>query len=371
MLSNSASLDPYVPTPGAAPSSTAYYGPRFDYDPVTLLPRGLLVEEQRTNLALTSSFGTLAGSAGSQYPSGTGWSNLFNTGGTRTYVPSAVFSGAQAMDIASVSTARSVIAFSFAAASSTTYAVSFYVESVSGVTGTVSYATGVLGTGGTTNAIIAPTTPGRYTYTFTTGTGAGTVDVRFGIGAAGNESGSLRISNVQVEVGAFATSYIPTIASTVTRSADVAAITGSLFSQWYNQSEGAFIVDAAISSADNLGNRFASQVDAGTDATRMVVTFDAAGQVAVDVSSVRQALLDGGTPSIGSANRVGYSYRLNDFALSLNGGSVATDTAGSVPVTTILRIGSGPTGSVFGGHIRSIRYVPVRAADFQLQQVTT
>jgi len=33
-LSDSASLDPYVPTPGAAPSSTAFYGPRFDFDPV-------------------------------------------------------------------------------------------------------------------------------------------------------------------------------------------------------------------------------------------------------------------------------------------------------------------------------------------------
>ena len=53
-LSDSASLDPYVPTPGAAPSSTAFYGPRFDFDPVTLQPRCLIVEEQRTNLLVRS-----------------------------------------------------------------------------------------------------------------------------------------------------------------------------------------------------------------------------------------------------------------------------------------------------------------------------
>ena len=35
----------YTPT-----TSAAVYGPRFDYDPVTLAARGLLVEEQRTNL---------------------------------------------------------------------------------------------------------------------------------------------------------------------------------------------------------------------------------------------------------------------------------------------------------------------------------
>src|SRR3982751_4732336 len=35
-------------------ASAASGAPRFDYDPVTLAPRGLLLEEQRTNLALYS-----------------------------------------------------------------------------------------------------------------------------------------------------------------------------------------------------------------------------------------------------------------------------------------------------------------------------
>lgn len=53
-LSDSASLDPYSYNTGAAPTSTAYYGPRFDYDPVTLAPKGLLIEEQRINILLNS-----------------------------------------------------------------------------------------------------------------------------------------------------------------------------------------------------------------------------------------------------------------------------------------------------------------------------
>ena len=53
-LSDSASLDPYVYNFGAAPTSSAYYGPRFDYDPVTLAPKGLLIEEQRINILLNS-----------------------------------------------------------------------------------------------------------------------------------------------------------------------------------------------------------------------------------------------------------------------------------------------------------------------------
>ena len=53
-LSDSASLDAYVPNNGAAPTAAAYYGPRLDYDPVTLQPKGFLVEEARTNLLLRS-----------------------------------------------------------------------------------------------------------------------------------------------------------------------------------------------------------------------------------------------------------------------------------------------------------------------------
>ena len=45
---------------------------------------------------------------------------------------------------------------------------------------------------------------------------------------------------IQVESGAFATSYIPTIGSTRTRAADNASITGKNFSEWYRQDEGSF-----------------------------------------------------------------------------------------------------------------------------------
>ena len=38
----------------------------------------------------------------------------------------------------------------------------------------------------------------------------------------------------QVEVGSFATSYIPTTDSAVTRAADLAEISGTNFSSWYN-----------------------------------------------------------------------------------------------------------------------------------------
>ena len=44
----------YLPLAVTETTSAAVYGPRFDYDPVTKVSRGLLIEEQRTNLVLYS-----------------------------------------------------------------------------------------------------------------------------------------------------------------------------------------------------------------------------------------------------------------------------------------------------------------------------
>ena len=352
----------------AATTYTRNYGglfpPRFDYDPVTLAPKGLLIEEQRTNLALTSTFATLAGSAGSQYPSGTGWLNYLNTGGTRTFVASSVFAGSQAMDIASVSAARNFIGFSFTPSASTTYTVSFYVESVSGATGIVAYATGTLGTGGSTNNVTAPTTTGRYSYTFTTGTAPGTVDLRFGIGCSTNESGSIRISNVQCEAGAFATSYIPTVASQVTRTADVATITGANFSQWFNAAEGSFVVEAVTPTTGS----YAAYISNGNETDYLGSRFGSSGTAFVTATG---GALQANIGTTAGTAKIAAAYKANDFAVSVNGGAVATDTAGTVPTVNQMRLGAAFAGGVnINGHIRSIKYFPTRLSNTQLQALT-
>jgi hypothetical protein len=191
--------------------------------------------------------------------------------------------------------------------------------------------------------------------------------VRFGIGAAGNESGSLRISNVQVEAGAFATSYIPTIASTVTRSADVATITGSLFSQWYRQPEGTLIAEFSgpsggypVNMTDGTNNNATGLVYLTGTTLRGITVVSGSGRF-VDMTA-------SASPAI---NKTAYGYRLNDLGGSTNGGTVLTNTTAPIPTLDRMFIGTFSNFSYLNGHIRSIRYVPVRAADFQLQQVTT
>jgi hypothetical protein len=382
MLSNSASLDPYVPTPGAAPSSTAYYGPRFDYDPVTLQPRGLLIEEARTNLLTYSE----------QFDNAA-WATKTNI----TITPNAGTSptGAPTADLVDDGTAAGAQHKLFGAPytfSATAYTYSVYAKYNSMqwfqlliTDGTTNFyanfdvLNGAVGSKqASTTSTITSVGGGWYRCTMTMTTAATTGNYQIGFldidraSFAPTYAGANRlilIWGAQLEAGAFATSYIPTIASTVTRSADVATITGSLFSQWYNQSEGGFIVEAdTVQSVDPS----ATAASDGTLNNRIQLFFGAASHLFVRVGGVTQADLDAGSITLNTPAKLAAAYKLNDFAASLNGGAAVTDTSGSLPTADRLSIGTNPSAAAqLNGHIRSIRYVPVRAADFQLQQVTT
>ena len=60
----------------------------------------------------------------------------------------------------------------------------------------------------------------------------------------GDGASGIYIWGAQVELGSFPTSYIPTVASEVTRAADVAQIAGANFSSWYNQNEGTMLINS-------------------------------------------------------------------------------------------------------------------------------
>jgi hypothetical protein len=368
MLSNSASLDPYVPTPGAAPSSTAYYGPRFDYDPVTLLPRGLLIEEQRVN-SLTYS---------EQFDDAS-WVKVSATISANSATAP---NGTMTADRVTLTGAGGRIQ---RAVTTTSSAVSLYVKYVSGTglwsidtngavaadTTIFNVQTGTIVSTGANNSgtTIVALANGWYRISTVRGATAGTT-LYFGLSAGSSSGDEILIWGAQLEAGAFATSYIPTIASTVTRSADVATITGSLFSQWYNQSAGSFIVVAdspGVSGAANI-----TTVDDGTLNERIRILTDVLDpKVIVTDGGVTQANIDAGAITALQPFNMSAAYALNDIAACLNGGSVGTDTSATLPTVTILRAGADSAGNYLNGHIRSIRYVPVRAADFQLQQVTT
>ena len=349
-LSDSASVDPYVYQPVAAPTSTAYYGPRFDYDPVTLAPKGLLIEEQRTNLLLNS---VMAG--GGSAP--TSFSQPTGTGSSAPVVSTVSTIGTAYSQTAIAQ--RPFIETGFTATGGTTYAVSFIVESVSGgllnsqilngastpVTAYflngVSVAASDFATTGKLTAIITPST-------------SGSTLTRFGVGVTGNVTGTLRFSCPQIEAGAFATSYIPTGASQVTRAADSASMIGNNFARWYTQGVGTIFSQfdtpasgnrPVVSIDDNTANNMIRLRTETTDPYFRVVTGGAA-----------QADLDVGTVAANTIYKMAGGFGSNSFLSCINAGTVGSDTSGTIPTVDRLRIGSDQAGAYLNGHIARTAY---------------
>ena len=364
-LSDSGSLDPYVPTPGAAPTSAAYYGPRFDYDPVTLAAKGLLIEEARTNLLLRT---TLAG--GGDPP--TGWTKPIGTGtGTATV---SIF-GANDGAVAYTQTATAQRPFyqqTVTTVASTVYTISMRIEAVSGLT--YSDIIGVSGVAQSAYRLNGATVSGAATaqtgFIECVFTASGTpMDIRIGIGLNGSATGSVTFSRPQLEAGAFATSYIPTVASTVTRSADVATLTGSNFAPWYNQTAGTVVWsgDFAV-----IGSNRLVSIDAGASA-RTADIYPVAPNAVVyyKTSDATQTQIGTGV-SVNTVCRVAVAIKADDYIGALNGTTGGADTAtGGVAVADRMSIGHWNSGGFLNGHIRSVTYYPDRLSNTQLQSLTT
>jgi hypothetical protein len=177
----------------------------------------------------------------------------------------------------------------------------------------------------------------------------------------------------QAENGAFATSYIPTVASQVTRTADQTSIVAPNFAPWYNQSEGTFVVSYDVGSTASALPKTTAVVHDGTTSNRIYGYLNVGGPpvVLVTTGGAVQASLVAASVSADTVNQMAFAYRDNDVALSSNGGAVLTDTSATMPTVDQLGVGGfTPTAAFLNGHIRSIRYYPTRLSNAQLQALT-
>jgi hypothetical protein len=368
--------------------TAAINAPRFDFDPTTLAPRGFLIEEQRTNTIRNSTgVGAVAGTPGT-VP--TNWAaGSSGSGVTREIVGTGTESGVPYIDIRYFGTPTSTfatnIAFegtnTIAAASGQTWTESLYVKLQAGSFVGTQTTISILGTDGTSGlesfgSANITSTPSNLVESrlslAATLTNALTTNVqprlRLSLTSGVPFDITLRIGLPQMEQGTFATSAIPTTTAQVTRTADLAVMTGTQFSPWYNQSEGTIVVSG--DSVRPIGLSPATRIfqfDDGTSADN--IRSAGASTLQVIDGGVTQVNISP-TPAIpfdGTVFKFASAYRLNDFA-TVTTGAVATDTSGTVPTVTQLSLGgSSLAGGLLNGHLRNITYYPTRLTDAQLQ----
>ena len=359
--------------------------PRFDHDPVTGEPLGILIEEQRTNLLTYSSDFANAAWAKSASLSVTPNSTYSPDGGmatTKVVPPTSSAAHRLAKGLTTVAGSHVVSVTARQAG----YSV-LRVEVVTGgapgavhvslVDGSYAY----YGQGVMTGVWVSSTPGGFYrvSVAFTASAASTSLYVyalpSMGSGNTftGDGTSGIYIWGAQLEVGSFPTSYIPTESSQVTRAADVCSV--NTLSPWYNASEGTLFVEVVVagSIADGSTTPLVSLDGGGTSdvyylgrtATRYP-KFNSRKAGVQDSDLVYVAQIPNNV-----AFKMAAAIRTNDCATSVDGGAPQTDTSVLIPAVTSMKLGNFVFGARLSGHLKAVRYYPRRLSNADLQTLTT
>jgi hypothetical protein len=353
--------------------------PRFDYDPATLAPKGLLIEEARTNLLLRSE----------EFDSAS-WIKIRATvTANATTSPDGTADAEKLVEDTTASDTHFVLQTA-TISSSTTYTYSVFLKASertraslqdgggSNAIGYFDLSNGtVVSTSGAT-ATITNFGNGWYrcTITFTTGVAQITANCRVflvntgtNISYTGDGTSGIFVWGAQLELGAFATSYIPTTTTSLTRNADVVTMTGTNFSDWYNQTEGTFVTWYSSFAAVSVAAKAVVATNDGTTANRIYAFVSTSGRPTMLVTTLGavQVNMINDIISADANAKTTTAYKVDSFAVASNGGTVTTDALGTIPTVTKLDIGCFASATQLNGHVQRLFYYPQRLLNAETQ----
>lgn len=372
--------------------SIAINVPRIDYDPVTHVCKGLLIEEERTNLCkysndfrttaqagetrpwtLTGSITTTAGAADSPLGAGTATKLVLGTG--MSFISSTLVQSYSKpaesifhtesiyLKASEFNACRIIIRDTATSANSGDCRINLS-------TGTFSFDPSASGTFSNASGVIENKGDGWYRVSLTVKTGTETsINARIYCynmtGSVGDGASGIYIAGSQFEQAKNSSSYIPTTSAAVTRSADLASITGTDFSSWYNQSEGTFVLtgdcfaktdvdNAYITVGDGTSSNFQSVIGNNGGTYQLKLNVYSGGVLQASPATTSNAYLQ-----TGNSIKFAFGYKADDICLAtyLNN-TTATDVSASIPTVDRAFIGAyyASGNSALNGHIASIKY---------------
>ena len=387
----------YVDSNGVIQTAAANV-PRFDHDPVTGESLGLLIEEERTNYYEASSDVTT--------PAGVLISGFTPTSDAVTS-PDGTQEADRIVETTNASTHYVLGGQDISTTTGEVWTGSLFVKPIPGSASNrypllrISGGTGTFGSTGVIFDLVSKQTyyaagssytdsgvidyPDGWKKIYVTAPALSTGPATFGLAFYSNQNATnftsgfnytgdgvsgFYIWGAQVEAGSFPTSYIPTSGSAVTRAVDVASITGTNFSSWYNQSEGTVFAEANATFGDSLAfvGIFYENANSYIDVTRYQpnlrhVTTDSGTSVFTETS----------LPA-GPLYKTAYSFESGSSSFAVDGATLITKTGVQLPAPIVLYIGadgSGIANRELNGHISRLAYYPYRLADATLQEITS
>jgi hypothetical protein len=363
-------------------TTSAVYGgitdntPRLDYTDSSC--PALLLEPQRTNVVTQSEY----------YDTGNGYFNSFAlhdivTNTTATKSPTGDYSASKIIPDTSNSSNHNI--YGSNVTSGTKYAVSIFAKAAEynyllirglGLGGSggarFNISTGVVeGVAGYDSATIEDYGNGWYrciavgTATSTTGAYYHASPTAAFTSFQGNNSDGIYIYGAQIEAGSYATSYIPTYGSSVTRVGETNSVTG--VSDIIGQEQGTFFVEW-----ENIGDtsRPYLALSAGGSTANRVLIYESSG-VNAQIKSGGSVVFQSTTASVSGTIKAAVAYNTNDFVFYVNGTQYGTDSSGATFSGTTLSEIEFDHAGLIGASIKQSLVFKTRLTNSELADLTT
>jgi len=253
------------------------------------------------------------------------------------------------------------------------YTSSLYVKGIGDSIGK-EFGFSIKGITHSSNKYIIPSEWKRFDFTATVTSGSGSIGLELpDPSVIGDE---VLVWGWQLEQGSYATSYIPTSGSAVTRSAESA--NGSGDASTFNSEQGVLYFEGSSIANDGTFKRisigtsddlFANSIQLKYNVVDNSITYQ------FRVGNVYQADLTI-TANTTNVNKIACVWKINRFEIWVNGLKQAEDTSGSVPSSNTfnsLFFGKSSNALVepFKGNIKDLRVYNTALTDLELQELTT
>jgi len=188
----------------------------------------------------------------------------------------------------------------------------------------------------------------------------------------GDITKGLYVWGFQFEVGSNATSYIPTVASTVTRNADVISKTG--ISGLIGQTEGTIFSEINFT-ASNLSDRTIVNLSDNTNNNWIFIRTSAtvSNGIRFRIANSGSLQFDYNSPAISTGlHKVCLSYKLNNINVFIDGVKINNSITSTIPLTSKLNVGCMHDNSLqFNDRIKSALLFQIALTDQECIALTT
>jgi len=183
----------------------------------------------------------------------------------------------------------------------------------------------------------------------------------------GDNTSGIYIWGAQLEQKSYATSYIPTNGSTVTRNAETC--TGSGDANTFNDSEGVLFGEVNFLSPSDTS---LLEINDGSANNRVSIYSDS-GVLSVNAFNGASNTLTSPSTDILNYNKVVISYKLNEVKMYVNGILIGTDNVFSGFSASLSNMETSLSGGAipFYGNVKQIQYFDTALTDTDLEELTS